>query len=139
MELKTIGKVVVERHKVYVQLSLDLARYYTWLINKAHYNTIPLWLPRHGAHLSIILPTVHKLPETTDLRKTLSECQGKKVEVEYSIDIRRGGKSKGFTNFWVPARCNEARFIKIKAGVKDAPDYRGEHITFCSNKHLKNR
>lgn len=133
--IKIKGKINIQKDRVSVDLSYDLCNYYTWLIKRATYNTLPLFIPRHGAHISVILPTIHKEYIKEDLRKKLSKWHGKEVDVWYSLDILEGGKSKGFTNFWTKVECEEIERIKYLIGIKEDKHYRGAHITFCSTKH----
>lgn len=136
--IKVSGVIIIEKDRVSIDLSYDLCRYYLWHIKKATYNTLPLFTPRHGSHISVVLPTIHGKYIKEDLRKKLSRWQGKKVDVRYSLDILTGGKSKGFTNFWTRVECEEIERIKYLLGIKESDNYKGAHITFCSTKHAKN-
>lgn len=134
------GRINVSRDRVSIDFCWDLANYYTWLIKRGTYNTINLFTPRHGSHVSVIIPTKHEqYIKNKNLKKILDRFHGKKVDVWFNPEeIRIGGKSRNFTNFWVPVHCDEINRMKDLVGIREPEDYRGHHITFCSDKHEQN-
>lgn len=134
--IKIQGTVIVTEDRVSIDFHGDLANYYIWHIKKSTWNTIQLSSPRHGAHVSVILPTVHeRYIKGKDLRKILGRWNRKKVDVWFSpSEIRSGGHTKGFINYWCPVKCEEVSRMKEILHIKESAEYRGEHITFGSNK-----
>lgn len=92
-----------------------------WL--KTHY-------PKHGPHISIILPKHHK---NVDLNK-IKKYNGKIVKFKYDPYIMIGGKGKGYRNFWLKVECPFAEKIKRELGVKDN-NFLGLHLTVANTKN----
>lgn len=133
--IKLQGTITVERNRVSIDFHGDLVNYYLWHIKKATWNTIKLSTPRYGAHVSVIIPTIHgEYIQNKDLRKELVRWNKKKVDVFMDpTDVRIGGHSKGFINYWIPIKCNEVQRMKDLLFIKET-NYHGDHLTIASNK-----
>lgn len=116
-------KVNEKDGRMYVDISPDLAYYYLWFIKKHFW--ISLNTPLHGAHVTIATRDLHYVDWKTARRR----YHGKKITLEYDPYPIRGGRTKGFVNFWMRVVSKEIEDIKKDLTIKDGDKYRGLHIT----------
>lgn len=132
--IKISGKIVVEDDRVSIDLPLDLCKYYLWHCKRATWNTLPLLPPKYGAHISVILPHIHKL---SGLCLKLQDWHKKTVDIYYDPAILIGGMNGGFTNFYALVYCPEINQIKQQLNIKEPENYYGDHVTFCTTKQFR--
>jgi len=131
MKLKAKGKFRVTKDSIRIVTDTDFCRYYRWLFNKAHYNTIKNQVPMHGAHINIASPKIHKV----DCSKYLY-LNNKDVYFEYSVEGNYGGFKKGFLNFWLDIWSKECEDIAYDLGiVKKEKGFELFHISILNTKN----
>ena len=116
-----------------VNINNDFCFYYKWLIEKHYYNTLKLQTPAHGCHITLYRPTIHGQINFDKVYNFIDKV----VEFEYDpTNIRIGGQSKGFMNFYVPVYSDEFSRIEKKLGIRNKTNFLGYHITLVNNKKL---
>ena len=125
MIIKTTGKIEVN-NGVRIILHDDFVRYYQWLINKYHYNTVKTQLPKHRAHITVVNPKIHKNVDFNKAKKYI----GKVVDVTFDPEEMYISK----VNYWIPVKCEFADKLKKELGVNDGANYYGLHATICNKK-----
>lgn len=106
---------------------LDMCRYYQWLIEKAHWDTINTQLPKHGSHITVVNPKIHDVSNGYEVVKSFG---GKKVTFLYNPEDIYISK----VNFWTPVICDIEKPIKRLMKIKDKTNYLGLHMTFANVK-----
>ena len=133
MKLKANGKLkITYLGKISIDVHPDFCKYYSWLYKRETWNTQKINLPKHGAHINIVNPKIHgKL----DLSR-FAHLNGKEIEFEYSIEGNFGGFTKGFLNFWLDVKCEEAEIIAKDLGVyKEEEGFSAFHLTIFNTKN----
>lgn len=126
--IKLRGHIEV-KDGVRIVTNWDLCRYYQWLINKHFYNTVKTQLPKHGSHITVCNPKIHKVSDFSKVKY----LHGKPVDFLIFPDKLYQSR----VNFWIPAKCDEVeRLIKDTLNIKDDANYWGLHITVCTKKGL---
>lgn len=134
MVYKAEGKIIVEKDALRVVFCRDFCEYYKYLILKDYWNTIRLQTPKHGGHITILNSRIHGF---FNFKAMLLKYRGKTAEFEYDItNIKLGGGSKGFMNFYMPVKCWRGDQIKKECGIKDSRNWLGYHITLVNNKKM---
>ena len=106
---------------------LDFNLYYKWLIERYHWNTVKLQLPKHRGHITLINPKIHKGFTYTPAIPYI----GKKIEFQY--DPLKIYESK--VNFWIPIKCELGEQIKKECGIIENSNYWGLHFTIANTKY----
>lgn len=134
--IEASGRFAVSKDSIRVILHPDFCRFYGWLYKKATYNTEKISFPKHGAHINLVSPKIHK---NTDCRKYLS-LNGTRVSFQYDIMGNFGGFSKGFKNFWLDVKGKVLYKILDELGIKQKKHEIGKfarlHITIFNTKNL---
>lgn len=128
MEIKLKGRLKLDSSGLRVHLDHDFVNYYKKLIDMYFYKTRPLFTPRHGAHISVVIKSIH--PRNFDQR-LLQKYHNRDVEFTYDPHIILGGRD--FTNYWVKVNFPLGEQIKREAGIYER-NFHGFHITICSDK-----
>jgi len=130
--VKASGRIKVDKKegRVAVHLGLDICLYYQWLIENELKRCFQI--PRHSGHLTICQKTIHKNIDFA----AAQQFAGKVINFEYNVNFEIGGRSKGFTCFWLKARSPEVEEIKKKLNVIDGPRFLGDHISLVSDKKM---
>lgn len=126
--LTATGKIAIRNGAIRIEIGPDFCKYYKWFISKQPWTPFNLQLPKHGSHITIVNPKLHKI----DI-KTAQKYNGKVVEFTYDLDIIKGGSN--FTNYWMKIDCPLAEQIKKELNIKESRNYLGLHITICNNKN----
>jgi len=99
---------------------------------KDTYNTVWTQIPRHGAHINIIAPNIHK---NLDANKA-KHLVGKRITFHLDVEGNFGGFTKGFRNFWLNVVSPEMDQIADDLGV---PPKQGRfarfHLTIFNTKN----
>jgi len=132
MQLRAKGKFKVSHDTIRIVTDVGFSQFYRWLFIRAHYFTQNLQIPKHGSHVTVISPKIHKV----DCTKWMS-LNNKEVYFNYDITGNYGGLSKGFLNFWFDIKCPEAEAILDDYGFKKQDGFSLLHITIGNNKHLR--
>lgn len=122
---KSKGKIEIESG-IRIAVKLDFILYYKWLIDKYNYHTIPLQLPKHLGHITIVNPKIHKNIDCSAANKYIGE------RVEFTYDPLNMYVSK--VNYWIPVKCEWADNLKKELNVDDGFNYWGLHITIANKK-----
>ncbi len=124
--LSGIGTIHVSKGKdrVVVDLSRDFIPYYLWLFKKE--NWINLHSSMHGGHITIANKKLHP---RADYNQAFDIYHGQIVTFDYDPNPIRGGRTKGFTMYYLKVFSKEIDRIKRKLNVVDNSAYRGLHIT----------
>jgi hypothetical protein len=122
------GYLRVEKDKVSVWVRCDILEYYAWFIAKEFW--LKVHLPKHGAHVSIVLPTIHDCPIPLSVKKE----NGRVIWMKYDPKIQIGGTSKGFRTFYLRIRSKKISEIRRICGA--SPPRVGEHLTIGNTKGL---
>lgn len=131
MIYESTGRLKLDATGLRVHIEHDFVNYYKKLIDMAVYNTQRLFTPRHGAHISVVIKSLHA--RQFDVSK-LQKYHNRIVNFRYDTDIRIGGKGRGFVNYWMPVDFPDGFIIKRYLGIVDR-NFQGFHITIASNKH----
>lgn len=115
-------------HRITVELDKDFGDYYRWLIETEDW--VKIHPPAHGYHITL---TNAKLKHDVNWDKAY-KMRGKRVKFVYSAGIWRGGRSKGFTNYYLKIVGDEIDHIKDAIGLVESDAYLGVHITIGSTK-----
>lgn len=134
MIYESIGKVFVGRDGS-VKLICDsgIIQYYKYVIEKANLG-LKTQLPKHGAHISIVLPTKHSGIDV----KPFDKYKGVRVSFKYDSDIQFGKSSRGFSSYWLKVESRFVDSLKKRHHIVDSPTYRGLHLTICNTKYILN-
>ena len=131
--MKISGTYLVQKGAIKVITNNDVCKYYRWLFNKAHFNTIKNQIPKHGAHVGIINPKIHRSIDCMELK----DLNGKRVDFDIDIEGNYGGFTKGFLNFWLDAHCQEFIDIRKWFGVYEEQDgFAPFHLTILNTKNV---
>lgn len=124
--LSAFGKIHVNgaKDRVVVDLSKDFIPYYLWFFKKE--NWINLHTPMHNGHITL---ANRKLHPNADYKQAADIFHGQVVSFDYDPNPIRGGKTKGFTMYYLRVFSKELDRIKRKLKVIDNAGYRGLHIT----------
>ena len=125
MKLKGTGRIEVN-NGVRIVMDFDICRYYSWFIKKEFWNTIKTQIPKHGGHLTLVNPKIHKI---TDFSKVM-KYNNRKEEFDYEPERLYISK----VNFWIPANVPIGTEIKDLLGVVEGPNWYGDHITVANRK-----
>jgi|GEM_PF-4873386 len=130
MNVNLSGNYVVTNRSIKVKTCDDICKYYQWLFNRHHFNTIKSNRPRHGAHVGVVSSKIHDVDCTKFLH--LND-----TPVDFSVDIsgNYGGFSRGFLNFWLDAYSVD--FINIRKQLnihKIEPGFSPFHLTILNTK-----
>lgn len=106
-----------------------LLEYYKKMVEKRFW--IKTHYPKHGPHISIVLPKHHK---NVDLNK-IKKYNGKIVSFKYDPYVYIGGQGKGYRNFWLKVECPFANKIKEELGIRDNKNFLGLHLTISNTKN----
>lgn len=127
------GKIAVSDGRVVLDVDDNLCRYYKQLIEQAFPNLKGgLFLPRHGAHVSVAQKS-HHLIDNNVAKFFAGEIVA--VDVDFR-EIYLGGFSKGFVGFYVKVRSKRLRRIQNAVVKKFLTDTRDFHLTICSTKGI---
>lgn len=131
-----------DKNHLFVKVDNDFIRYYKWLIDKRFYgitgkntfvNQELLQFPRVGAHIGIVNSSIHGWNHKWKNILRLS----RKIYFNYNPeDIRIGGFSKGFVNFWMPVYSKQIDQIKVDFNIKESKSFLGLHIVIANSKNL---
>lgn len=134
--MKASGRFLVTEDSIRVVLHPDFCKFYGWLYKKATYNTQKISPPKHGAHINLVSPKIHK---GVDCGAYL-HLNGAKVDFFYDIGGNFGGFSKGFKNFWLDVKGKVLYKILDNLGIKQKKHEIGRfarlHITIFNTKNL---
>lgn len=124
--LNAIGTIHAgkENKRIVVDLSKDFIPYYLWLFKKE--NWINLHSPMHNGHITL---ANRKLHVNADYAQAAEVYHGQKVSFQYDPNLIRGGRTKGFTMYYLRVFSKELDDIKRKLKIVDNAGYRGLHIT----------
>jgi hypothetical protein len=134
------GRLEVEKNwAVRLRINNDLINFYLWLIKRRFYgdtgatlvNNDRYFTPRHGAHISCVINTIHGWKPEYNLIKYNAP-----VAFYYNPEniIFGGSQRKGFSNFWCPVDCPFLDGLKKNLGINDDKNFLGLHFTIASNK-----
>jgi hypothetical protein len=128
--LKSQGTLEVKSDVVRIAVSLDFIMFYKSLIDKEF--RMFSHTPAYGAHISLFLPRIHgKLSE--EKSKFLRQFyKNKIITFEYDPDIRIGGQTKNFMNFYMMVKSLEIDNICNYLGNDQASR---SHVTICNTKN----
>jgi hypothetical protein len=132
MDLPLIGTIRLDKTGLRVMVDYDFGKYYKTLISAYFCHCRPLFLPKHGMHVTILNVKVHGDRFTTSM-PIMRKYDGRKVNLTYSNDIREGGRD--FRNYWVPVKFELGDIIKKECGIRDRPGFMGYHITIANDKN----
>ena len=118
--------IVEVRKGVRINLNLDFIRYYRALYNFYTYQTVKNQLPMYGAHISVILPAIHK---GVDFLPAIKYNRNK---VEFEYDPKSVFISK--KNVWMNVKCEWAEKLKKELGIVEN-NFWGYHLTICNFKN----
>lgn len=121
---KSYGKIEV-KNGIRIILEADFIRYYKRLLDFYYFHTLKNQPPKHGAHLSIVLPDIHK---NIDISKALI-YNDTIVDFEYNPEEVIITKK----NVWMKANCDFAEKLKKELNVVEN-DFWGFHIVICNFK-----
>lgn len=123
--LKAKGIVRMRKGDPVVRLEVGEGfRFYLWLLQRRL--GFPIFEPRHGYHVTLFNPQLHK-------GRFTPPQNGQVVPFEYSPDIHVGGFRKGeFLNFYIDVWGKEVYDVAYKLGRQN-PNLR-LHITLGSTK-----
>lgn len=128
--LKTSGYISVEKEfgRVVLNLCPDFCAYYKWFVERRY--RLMLNEATFGPHVTLGNTAIHK-----KLRFDIaSPFHGQRVNIEYLNDIKIGGYSKGFLNFWMHVRSTELDQLRYAIKAFDNKDFQGIHVTIGNNK-----
>ena len=133
-------KIILDGTGLRVQLESDFVRYYLNLIHSAHYNTKKFSTPRHGGHITIFSDSFPNQQEALLKYHQLLLEKYHNTTTQFTFEpqnIIQGGGSKGFINFWIPVDLPVGKIIREYCGLPvDGVNFRGYHITLCSDKYF---
>jgi hypothetical protein len=131
--LEAKGKIQVKQDDLRVLVSPDFSAYYRWLIERHFW--IHVNPPKHAPHISLFLPKIHKHFNYG----IAAQFNGLEIQFEYDPKIQIGGFTSGwFRNFYIYVRSRELDKLKLAAGIRDNPGYRGLHVTVGNTKQPRN-
>jgi len=84
----------------------------------------------HGPHVSLSLP---KFDKNTDFSRAKRLYAGNKVSINHGTDIRVGGQTKDFQNFFVEFRSDE--LFEICRDIRSSRKTNRFHITIANTKN----
>lgn len=123
--IRAKGKILVDakENRIVVELNRDFVGYYIWFFKK--HNWLNLHTPKHNGHITLANSKLH--PKVN--YKHASIFNGQTVNFSYDPSPICGGRSKGFTMYYLRVFSQELDILKKKLGVIDNSGYRGLHIT----------
>jgi hypothetical protein len=135
---RACGKYKIDQNSIKIVTDNDFCAFYRWLFRRTHYNTIQIQPPKHGAHIGVINPNIHKHIDGSPLDcSDYLYLNGREVWFDYTVEGNYGGFQKGFMNFWLNVECKEAEEILREFGYGEKTDgFSLFHITVGNNKHL---
>lgn len=127
--LKITGTVRWDDTNLRVMYSPDFVKYYYSLLEK--YYMFSMNTPAHGSHTTIVNSN---FPHHKNIAKDLMKrWNNKKIEVEYDPDVKVGGYTKDFRNFYILIYSETIN--KIAHELKIPIPRRGWHITIANTKN----
>lgn len=124
MKFKGYGIIEI-RKGIRIKVDLDFIKYYKKLIDYYYSNTLRNQLPAYGAHISIILPDIHKVIDFCKVRK----YSHKRVEFSYNPE----NIFKSPKNIWMNVECVVGDEIKKILKIKEK-HFLGYHLTIVNFK-----
>jgi len=127
--LKSQGTLEVKSDVVRISVSMDFILFYKSLIDKEFRmftNT-----PAHGAHISLFLPKIHGNLSEEKAKFIRQFYKNRIINFEYDPDIRIGGRTKNFMNFYMMVRSLEIDNICNYLGNDQA---KNAHLTLSNTK-----
>jgi hypothetical protein len=126
--LQSSGKLYIGQDAVRIIVSYDFVKYYKFLIDKE----VRLFtgVSAHGGHITLWNPKLRgKLPP--EKAKFLKEFyKNRDITFEYDPDIREGGQTKSFRNWYMNIRSMAATSICNYLNVQQ-----NLHLTICNTKN----
>jgi len=129
MLLRAKGVWKVTRDSIRIVTNMDFCRLYLWLFMRGTYNLHKMQLPKHGGHINIISPRIHKKDCSDYLY-----LNGREVWFYYSVSGNMGGFSRGFRNWWLDVNCQEAEEVLREFGFKKQDGFSLLHHSIANNK-----
>lgn len=111
--VKGKGVIKLKKERLFVQVDRDILEYYKWFLSREYF--IKFNSPKHGGHINIINSLYHRNINWFYLKK----YNNLKIGFEYSVNIRAGGFTKDFINFFLAVRSPELLKIKKKNVISD--------------------
>lgn len=105
----------------------DLIKFYQSLIDKEY--KVFTDCPAHGGHISIVLPKLHVANDAA-IWRIIREYKNRPIAFKYDPDIKVGGYTKGFLNFWVDVKSEDLTYIAKQLNVDETQF----HLTICNTK-----
>lgn len=128
--MRAKGTFQVEKDKLSIKICDDFGAYYRWLFNRAHWNVIKLQPPKHGTHINILSPKIHKV--NCEFYRHL---EGQEVWFAFDVEGNYGGFNRGFLNFWMDVTCAEGEEILEFEGFTRQEGYSLLHVTIGNTKN----
>jgi hypothetical protein len=133
MHVQVSGKFQIQEGFLRVIMHSDICRYYQWLYHKDIWNTLKTQIPKHGAHVNIVSPRIHRGINLAPV----AHLQGQRINFQLDIEGNFGGFTKGFKNFWLPVISPEIDEIADELGVPPKQGrYSRFHLTIFNTKSL---
>jgi hypothetical protein len=111
---------------VRIVTNADICRYYQWFITKEFWYTVKTQLPRHGAHITVVNPKIHK---SNDFR-AIRNLKGQRVNFEFDPTCLYGSR----VNYWIPVKCPMVKRIRDILKITEYGCDKGPHLTICNKK-----
>lgn len=112
-----------------IAIAQDFGTYYRQFINK--YFLFRSALPAHGVHVTIWHPGHRGVPDPEKCRFLKKFYRGRKIKFEYDPEIRIGGQTKNFMNFFMKVRSPDGEDI---CKYLEIDSHLFFHITVCNTK-----
>jgi hypothetical protein len=125
------GKLEISGTTLRIRVSNDIALYYKQFVDK-HFKMFTHFTA-HGAHITITNPNIHKNVQRKDIAYARNKFVHIPINFEYNINIKVGGWTKEFKNFYLPVRSEQISHISRILGIKEPP--KGYHLTISNTKH----
>lgn len=111
----------------------DICMYYRWLFTKSTWNTVKTSPPKHGAHINIFSPKIHK---NLVLPKQVKALDGVKIKFLLDIEGNYGGFTKGFLNFWMDVKSLDLEKLGDILKIPKQKNFARFHLTIFNTKKL---
>lgn len=131
---KSKGIIFHQQQRIVCNVSPDFAAYYKKLVYYEFPNLLGgLSFPRHGLHITIGQPKLHRLDE-----KIAKKYHNKIVEWYYDpTQIRIGGLKSGFLGFYLDIVSEEIEEIKKEVVIKELSSRKSTlHLSLFTTKSI---
>ena len=129
--VKGVIKVDQFRGDMQIVLPSDFGAYYSWFILKKYW--IYINRPLHGIHVTLTNKKLLFNQKQMDWVKA-KKYHNQDILVEYDVDVKIGGSTKDFKNFYVKVVDGKIQTIKDDVNIIESEKYKGMHITLGSTK-----